>query len=230
LNGTYHKSPVTSLIVKKCQHVEFHHFIVTWEGYILGFFVCISLFLTFLYHCASNQKEPPYTTRIGISTHDLYPDPTIRNMLTLRATCLSTIFFVITASSPVNPPAANTIIVAGRDPSAATGADTSPNYVTLYTYGDPQAPVCNAKVGQPGGVYLCPGPDFTPSAAQQCKWWPPPVTGQSICISYEKELGLPLSRPQSIGPDPGGYCILFKEKECRKEGQLIIKVNGKAYK
>jgi hypothetical protein len=150
-------------------------------------------------------------------------------MLMLCSTYLAGIFFAITATSPVNTPAANTIVIEVEGSSPATGGDVSAEYADLSTYGDPNSPVCNAKVGRPGGVYTCPGINFTPSATEQCKWWAPPQAGRTTCISFQKELGLPLSRPQSIGPDPGGYCILFQEPDCKAGAKAFILINGQAY-
>lgn len=149
-------------------------------------------------------------------------------MLNICPTYLTSIFFAITATSPVNTPTRDTIVI---KVIPATGGDFSASNVELHTFSDPNSPVCDVKVGRPGGVYICPGPNFTPTATQQCKWWPPPAAAdETVCISYKKELGLDLSRPQSIGPDPGGYCLLYQEPDCKNGAQAHIITNGQSYK
>jgi hypothetical protein len=136
-------------------------------------------------------------------------------MLTLPVT----VFFAIGATAPVNTPITNDILFL----SAANSSLSTRANVDLVTHGDPSSPLCNTKVGRPGGVYVCPGPNFTPSATEQCKWHAPPAPGLSVCITFAEPL------PQSIGPDPGGYCILFMEKGC-KNAQAVVQVGGKSYK
>jgi len=149
-------------------------------------------------------------------------------MLKICPAYLTSIFFAITATSPVNTPTRDTIVV---QVIPATGGGFSGSNPDLRTFTDPNSPVCDVKVGRPGGVYICPGPNFTPSATQTCKWWPPPAAAdETVCISYQKEIGLALSRPQSIGPDPGGYCLLYQEPDCKNGAQAHIITNGQRYK
>ncbi|KAI4651137.1 uncharacterized protein J4E79_009336 [Alternaria viburni] len=148
-------------------------------------------------------------------------------MLPIYPTYLTSIFFAITASTPVNTPTRDTIVV---QVIPATGGGFSGSNADLRTFTDPNSPVCDVKVGRPGGVYICPGPNFTPSATQTCKWWPPPAAAdETVCISYQKEIGHALSRPQSIGPDPGGYCLLYQEPDCKNGAQAHIVTNGQTY-
>ena len=59
---------------------------------------------------------------------------------------------------------------------------------------------CTKGQGLPGAVYICKG--------HECAWYPPAISTQ--CMSYA---GLAL--PTLIGPDPSGYCLLFKDAECK---------------
>jgi hypothetical protein len=130
-----------------------------------------------------------------------------------------TVFFAVTATAPVNTPVNNDIILL-----SAVNSSLSPRTnVELVTYENRESSLCNAKFGRPGGVYVCPGPNFTPSAKEQCKWHPPPAPGLSVCLSFDMPL------PQSVGPEPGGYCILFTQKGC-KDGMTVLNVEDKFYK
>ena len=138
-------------------------------------------------------------------------------MLTLPIT----VFFAIAATTPIDTPPINSVAL-----SEVTGNSLFTRAkVELVTYGNPQSPLCNAKIGRPGGVYTCPGPNFTPTATEQCEWHSPPDPGLSSCITFAP----PRALPQSIGPDPGGYCILFSGNEC-KGGQFVLSVGNKFYK
>jgi hypothetical protein len=77
--------------------------------------------------------------------------------------------------------------------------------------------ICNAQAGTPGGVYLCPYPNFqqgtkcTPN--QTCTWHAPKTPPECINVA---NLAAP---PRSIGPDKGGYCVLYADKDC--QGKVV---------
>ena len=58
------------------------------------------------------------------------------------------------------------------------------------------------KRGLPGAVYLCTDQNFRGECG-----WTPPSPGCHISGTGE-------DAPESIGPDPGGYCILYKNQKC----------------
>lgn len=122
-------------------------------------------------------------------------------------TLLLTVFFAIATTTPIDTPPINNLTL-----SKATGnlLFTREKF-ELVTYENPQSPLYNAKVGRPGGVYTCPGLNFTPTATEQCESHSTPDPGMFSCITFAP----PRALPQSIGPDPGGYCILFSGNECK---------------
>lgn len=61
------------------------------------------------------------------------------------------------------------------------------------------------KDGIPGAVYMCSGPDFS----GQCEYRKP----NDGCFA-------PSFVPQSIGPDRGGYCVMYQDRECK--GNLVV--------
>ncbi|KAF3010921.1 hypothetical protein E8E13_010041 [Curvularia kusanoi] len=60
--------------------------------------------------------------------------------------------------------------------------------------------------GNPGAVYLCSGPDFS----GQCEYRKPT---NDDCFA-------PSIVPQSIGPDRGGCCLMYQDRECK--GNLVV--------
>jgi hypothetical protein len=71
-------------------------------------------------------------------------------------------------------------------------------------------PICDARVGAPGGVYMCPAANFTATADQPCRWLPP----ANICYFWASDIA---HRPRSVGPDAGGYCEFFTGMDCTGE-------------
>ncbi|KAF2877112.1 hypothetical protein BDV95DRAFT_138923 [Massariosphaeria phaeospora] len=64
--------------------------------------------------------------------------------------------------------------------------------------------------GLPGAVYICTSPNFR----GDCGW----VAPSDSC----RIPGTGSKAPQSIGPDPGGYCILYEKATCAgKEVQTV---------
>ncbi|KAF1844525.1 uncharacterized protein K460DRAFT_404820 [Cucurbitaria berberidis CBS 394.84] len=76
--------------------------------------------------------------------------------------------------------------------------------LVLYIYAVAADP-CPANMGLPGGVYICSDKNFT----GQCTWMPP----RPACRYFDG------FHPTSIGPDPGGYCLLWRNHTC--EGEAI---------
>ena len=68
--------------------------------------------------------------------------------------------------------------------------------------------ICPNGDGAPGGVYLCPRPNFQSFPEKQCEWRPP----TNECYNFVGYLNL---QPTAIGPDPGGYCLLYQGKDCK---------------
>lgn len=69
--------------------------------------------------------------------------------------------------------------------------------------------------GLPGAVYTCTSPYFT----GDCQWTRP----DDRCIIA----GMGAQAIQSIGPDPGGYCFLYKRSDCvESAGDTIVKFPG----
>ena len=90
----------------------------------------------------------------------------------------------------------------------------------IYPFiGSPGSPYCKPGSGVPGGVYICPRAYFKPhiynSGTTPCKWLPP---DESKCHSWGEDVS---ARPQSIGPDPGGYCQFYTDAECKVVATII---------
>ncbi|KAF2242897.1 hypothetical protein BU26DRAFT_570325 [Trematosphaeria pertusa] len=62
--------------------------------------------------------------------------------------------------------------------------------------------------GMPGGVYFCNQPKFR----GECAWRP-----QS---NYCYISGTGDEAPDSIGPDKGGYCIIYQDDKCGEETKI----------
>ncbi|KAF2202504.1 hypothetical protein GQ43DRAFT_479831 [Delitschia confertaspora ATCC 74209] len=67
-----------------------------------------------------------------------------------------------------------------------------------------------SKRGLPGAFYICTAENFS----DNCRWVPP----DNNCHIA----GMGFVRPQSIGPDEGGYCLLYKDWDCN--GEIILKI------
>ncbi|KAI8943417.1 hypothetical protein NX059_001429 [Plenodomus lindquistii] len=69
--------------------------------------------------------------------------------------------------------------------------------------------------GIPGGVYLCPLPNFQPSPTKPCEWRAPGqglrAPDQGTCTSWGSAAD---ARSQSIGPDMGTTCVLYASLDC----------------
>ena len=63
--------------------------------------------------------------------------------------------------------------------------------------------------GMPGGVYYCDQPKFR----GKCYWLP-----QSNLCYHSTLTGD--GAPDSIGPDKGGYCIIYQDKKCSEETKI----------
>lgn len=59
--------------------------------------------------------------------------------------------------------------------------------------------------GNPGAVYYCSNANFG---------------GDCIYRPANDDCFAPPSAPMSIGPDKGGYCVLFEDQECK--GSIIV--------
>jgi hypothetical protein len=68
--------------------------------------------------------------------------------------------------------------------------------------------------GAPGGFWFCNQPNWN----GQCKWIPPSKECTTLAFSSLDE------RPNSIGPDWGGYCILYDKQGCT--GDIVEVVPG----
>ncbi|KAB2099288.1 hypothetical protein AG0111_0g12498 [Alternaria gaisen] len=106
-------------------------------------------------------------------------------MLTLPLT----VFFAIATTTPIDTPPINNVALSETSGNSLFTREK----VESVTYGNPQSPLCNDKVGRPGGVYTCPGPNFTPTATEQCEWHSPPDPGLSSCITFAPPRALPRS-------------------------------------
>ncbi|KAF2024713.1 hypothetical protein EK21DRAFT_93838 [Setomelanomma holmii] len=95
--------------------------------------------------------------------------------------------------------------------------------LTLITLAStlPTLDPCGLGMGIPGAVYFCPLPNWAPDPAtgQQCIWQRPATENQ--CIHFGDN-----SRPKSIGPDPGGYCVFYASDWCKGE-PVTLEVRGK---
>jgi hypothetical protein len=80
-------------------------------------------------------------------------------------------------------------------------------------------PPCDARIGVPGGAYICPLANFTPSATQPCKWLPP----AELCYTFGADAS---SKPHSVGPDAGGYCEFFRGTDCTGVAEMNGAVLG----
>jgi hypothetical protein len=72
----------------------------------------------------------------------------------------------------------------------------------------------------PGGVYLCPGVNFSPSSTKTCTYHAPTTNPRGDCYTFPKGDWL-----QSIEPDRGRYCLFYKEADCSGDVR-IIRLNG----
>lgn len=74
----------------------------------------------------------------------------------------------------------------------------------LSTQALPQSPTTPnlTNRGLPGAFYLCTSPNWE----EPCNWFPPNGGCQIAGTGKQK--------PRSIGPDPGGYCILYSDIDC----------------
>ena len=73
----------------------------------------------------------------------------------------------------------------------------------------PQGPSELSSHGLPGAFYLCTSPNWTGSCA-----WNRPGSGCRIA-------GTGSQPPQSIDPDEGGYCILYKDVKCKQQVEKL---------
>ncbi|ORY03488.1 hypothetical protein BCR34DRAFT_70413 [Clohesyomyces aquaticus] len=71
------------------------------------------------------------------------------------------------------------------------------------------------KRGLPGAVYVCNNPKFT----GDCGWTFP----DNLCHIAGADVGKIQGKPESIGPDPGGYCILYESSTC--EGKEVTRIS-----
>ncbi|PSN59331.1 hypothetical protein BS50DRAFT_447472, partial [Corynespora cassiicola Philippines] len=69
--------------------------------------------------------------------------------------------------------------------------------------------------GLPGAVYICTGPNFT----GDCGWLMPNSGSCHIAGTGE-------NTPQSVGPDPGGSCVLFEKADCTGNQELTLRFPG----
>lgn len=74
-----------------------------------------------------------------------------------------------------------------------------------------------AKSGNPGAVYYCRTRNFNNAVASDCIYHLPDP--KNACIA-------PPFAVQSIGPDNGGYCVLYEDKECR--GSVVSVTDSKS--
>jgi hypothetical protein len=74
---------------------------------------------------------------------------------------------------------------------------------------------CSTSMDLPGGVYMCSGKDFTPGKGN-CTWYPPSEECR-YSINYV---------PQSVGPDPSGYCRFYNDFNCARK-ETGVEVDGK---
>jgi hypothetical protein len=65
------------------------------------------------------------------------------------------------------------------------------------------------KPGNPGSVYYCSNPNFTGDCAYRL--------ANDDC--FVPSGGSMNGTPMSIGPDKGGYCVMFEDRECK--GSII---------
>ncbi|KAF2705022.1 hypothetical protein K504DRAFT_460808 [Pleomassaria siparia CBS 279.74] len=65
------------------------------------------------------------------------------------------------------------------------------------------------KRGLPGAVYVCTDQNFQGDCA-----WQAPNTDCRI-------VGTGFNAPESVGPDPGGYCVLYKAQNCNQSLMTI---------
>ncbi|KAF1938835.1 hypothetical protein EJ02DRAFT_436812 [Clathrospora elynae] len=94
---------------------------------------------------------------------------------------------------------------------------------TLHIVSHIEDPSCAGAIGLPGGVYMCPLPRFKSSATKKCQWFLP---NPNQCYQWGQDVG---SRPQSVGPDPGGYCMVFADTECKIRKQVALTPGGLEY-
>lgn len=70
-------------------------------------------------------------------------------------------------------------------------------------------PCSNTTVAVPGGVYICPEPEFRPRPrVKTCEWID---RNNGSCQSWGTDVA---ARPRSISPDLGGLCILYNSTDC----------------
>ncbi|KAF2020348.1 hypothetical protein BU24DRAFT_127 [Aaosphaeria arxii CBS 175.79] len=71
-----------------------------------------------------------------------------------------------------------------------------------------------SKRGLPGAVYICTDPNFR----GDCGWVAP---SQECRIA-----GTGLQAPESIGPDPGGFCVLYADAACKGNQIATLRFPG----
>jgi hypothetical protein len=70
------------------------------------------------------------------------------------------------------------------------------------------------REGLPGGLWLCNQPNWKGN----CTWYPPFNECRTLATSNLDE------RPNSAGPDWGGYCVFFQHEDCR--GDIVEVLPG----
>ena len=72
------------------------------------------------------------------------------------------------------------------------------------------------KRGLPGAVYICNDSDFKGDCS-----WIEPADAEKCHIA-----GTGNEAPLSIGPDPGGYCVLYEKSDCTGREIVTLKFPG----
>lgn len=90
-------------------------------------------------------------------------------------------------------------------------------------------PPCSLESGTPGAVYLCRTMNFNAEVAGDCVYIDPSSSSFSSSWSsstpFISSMRTCIPAPfkiQSIGPDAGGYCVVYEDAECR--GSVISAV------
>ncbi|KAH4237728.1 hypothetical protein HBI56_015650 [Parastagonospora nodorum] len=79
---------------------------------------------------------------------------------------------------------------------------------------------CASNLGRPGAVYFCPEANFANTSSQTCAW----QAQMGICIT-SAEGNEPAA---SVGPDPGTYCDLYGQKDCK--GSVVKRLECPGFK
>ncbi|OAL44817.1 hypothetical protein IQ07DRAFT_521527 [Pyrenochaeta sp. DS3sAY3a] len=67
----------------------------------------------------------------------------------------------------------------------------------------------NTTVSVPGGVYICPEPEFRPRpGVRLCEWIAP---NNGSCQSWGTDVA---ARPRSIAPELGTHCYIYNSFDC----------------